>query len=55
LKKIELLREREAADILKLSPKTLSRWRWAGKGPVFRKIGGAVRYDLADIHQFAAG
>jgi hypothetical protein len=32
-------------------PRTLT-WRWAGKGPVFRKIGKSVRYDAADIDAF---
>lgn len=46
-----LLNEHEAARILGLSVKTLRRWRWAGRGPAYRKIGSAVRYhpdeDLA--------
>ncbi len=44
-----LVDEIEAARILDLSPLTLRRWRWAGKGPRFVKIGAAVRYDLADL------
>ncbi len=44
-----LVNETEAARILKLQVTTLRRWRWAGKGPRFVKIGAAVRYDLADL------
>ena len=44
--------EAEAADYLGLSVKTLRRWRWAGKGPRFLKLGGAVRYDPADLKAF---
>ena len=44
-----LMNEHEAAAILGLKPTTLRRWRWAGRGPSFIKIGGAVRYDWADI------
>ncbi len=44
-----LVNETEAASILKLKVTTLRRWRWAGKGPRFVKIGAAVRYDLADL------
>ncbi len=44
-----LVNETEAARILKLKVTTLRRWRWAGKGPRFVKIGAAVRYDLADL------
>lgn len=47
-----LAKEQEAARVLCLSVKTLRRWRWAGKGPRFLKIGGAVRYDPADLEAF---
>ena len=47
-----LVNEIVAARILGLSPKTLRRWRWAGTGPSFLKIGGAVRYDLAVLEAF---
>jgi hypothetical protein len=49
-----LLNEKQAADLLNLKVPTLRRWRWAGKGPAFLKIGGAVRYDRADLHGFVA-
>jgi predicted site-specific integrase-resolvase len=44
-----LVDEHEAAAILGLSVKTLRRWRWAGREVPFIKLGGAVRYDLADL------
>ena len=47
-----LINETEAAMCLGLSPTTLRRWRWAGKGPSFLKIGGAVRYDLSQLEAF---
>lgn len=47
-----LMNEREAAKRLGLRVSTLRRWRWAGKGPSFLKIGGAVRYDLAVLDAF---
>lgn len=31
---------------------TLRRWRLYGKGPRFRKIHGAIRYDRNDIEDF---
>jgi predicted DNA-binding transcriptional regulator AlpA len=49
-----LLRETEAAPILGIEVATLRRWRWAGRGPSFRKIGSAVRYDPADLDTFIA-
>jgi len=49
-----LIREEQAANYLGLSPKTLSRWRWAGKGPVFHKLGAAVRYSIEDLDSFVS-
>jgi hypothetical protein len=49
-----LLRETEAAPILGVEVATLRRWRWAGRGPCFHKIGSAVRYDPADLDVFIA-
>ncbi len=47
-----LLTEREAAALLNLAVPTLRRWRWAGRGPRFAKIGAAVRYDPADLRSY---
>ena len=47
-----LLNETEAARILAMQVTTLRRWRWAGKGPRFVKVGAAVRYDPADLTAF---
>ena len=47
-----LLTEKQAAEILNIKPKTLSRWRWQGEGPIYRKIGGAVRYSVDDLKEF---
>ena len=47
-----LLNETEAAAMLGLKPATLRRWRWEGRGPRFRKIGGAVRYRPEDLTIF---
>ena len=49
-----LVRETEASRILNLSVKTLRRWRWAGKGPRFIKLGSAVRYSMADLDAYVA-
>lgn len=46
------LTEQQAAPQLGLSPATLRRWRWAGKGPVYVKLGGAVRYRPKDLVAF---
>jgi len=47
-----LVPESEAAELLAVKPSTLRRWRWAGHPPRFLKIGGAVRYDPADLQEF---
>ena len=47
-----LLKEGETARLLAVEVATLRRWRWAGRGPRFIKIGGAVRYDPADLTAF---
>jgi len=47
-----LLKEHEAAAFLAVEVATLRRWRWAGKGPSFLKIGGAVRYELTALEAF---
>jgi predicted site-specific integrase-resolvase len=38
-----------AADFLGLKPSTLERWRCAGEGPVFHKIGGRIYYTRPDL------
>lgn len=47
------LKEQEAAVYLGIARGTLSRWRWSGKGPTYRKFGGAVRYALSDVEAYA--
>jgi excisionase family DNA binding protein len=41
------------ADILQVSPKTVSRWAKEGKLPFLRTLGGHQRYPAAEIHQLA--
>lgn len=48
-----LLRERDAADLLAVCPRTLRKWRQEGKIE-FALIGSAIRYSLADLHAFIA-
>ncbi|MGE0530766.1 MAG: helix-turn-helix transcriptional regulator [Hyphomonadaceae bacterium] len=42
----------EAAQVLCVSVKTLEAWRRLGKGPMFVKLGRAVRYTMRDLNQF---
>jgi predicted DNA-binding transcriptional regulator AlpA len=47
-----LLRVAEAAAFCGLSVSTMAKRRLAGKPPIFRKIGFAVRYDVRDLDDF---
>jgi excisionase family DNA binding protein len=44
----------EVADILQVSPKTVSRWAKEGKLPFLKTLGGHRRYPAAQICQLAA-
>ena len=49
----DLLRSREAAERLRLSHRTLDRWRTSGDGPPFVRLGKkAVAYRLADLEKW---
>lgn len=43
----------EAADYLRLSPRTLEKQRVIGGGPRFRKFGARVVYAAADLRAWA--
>lgn len=45
----------DAAEYLKLSPRTLERWRMEGAGPSYVVLGRkAVRYRLAALREFVS-
>jgi len=44
----------EAAEVLRLSPRTLERLRLTGGGIPFRKFGRRVVYARADVFDWAA-
>jgi Helix-turn-helix domain len=50
---VVFLDNKEAADFLKLSPRTLEKHRVIGGGPKFRKFGRRVVYALADLEAWA--
>jgi excisionase family DNA binding protein len=47
------LRTPEVADILYVSPKTVSRWAKEGKLPFLKTLGGHRRYPEAEIRELA--
>ncbi len=48
----KLLNEKEAAELLGQSPRTLQQWRWRATGPRYVKNGRSVRYSLTDLQEF---
>jgi excisionase family DNA binding protein len=51
---VKLLDQREAAQILKISVRTLERHRAAGTGPRFLRLGRLVRYRASDLEEWIA-
>ena len=49
-----LLTQREAAELLRLSERTLERYRVSGTGPKFVRFPHSIRYRLTDIEAFIA-
>ena len=45
----------EVADLLHVSPKTVSRWAKEGKLPFLKTLGGHRRYPEAEIRDLAEG
>ena len=49
-----LLRQKEAARILNVSPRTLEAWRYRGGGPVYIAMTPrSVRYRVSDLEAWA--
>lgn len=46
----ELLTTAELAAELKVSPRTLQRWRAEGSGPPMVRVGRGVRYRRRDVN-----
>jgi predicted DNA-binding transcriptional regulator AlpA len=51
---LRLLTQREAAAFLRLSERTLERWRLTGDGPRWVKAGRRVLYRAADLEAWIA-
>jgi hypothetical protein len=46
--------EKEAAQRLRVSPRTLQKWRILKVGPTWVRVGRCVRYRLTDLDAFVA-
>jgi predicted DNA-binding transcriptional regulator AlpA len=51
---MSLLDQRQAADYLHVSTRTLERLRVSGDGPAYVKLGHLVRYRLGDLEKWIA-
>jgi hypothetical protein len=51
---IQLKPANEAAQYLGKPEKTLANWRSAGIGPPYYRVGGSIRYDVADLDAWLA-
>ena len=49
---VKYLRPSEVADILRVKPQTLANWRYLGKGPEWRRLGGIVVYPREGVLLF---
>ena len=47
----KLYTTKEAAEYLRMSPNTLAKWRWEGKGPAYIKLGRNVRYPESSLQK----
>jgi predicted DNA-binding transcriptional regulator AlpA len=51
---LPLLTQRQAAELLCLSERTLERFRVSGVGPKFVHMGHSIRYRLSDVEAWIA-
>ena len=47
-----LLTPDEVANLLQVTVTTLQNWRYNGRGPIFSRVGGIIRYTRQDINDF---
>jgi predicted DNA-binding transcriptional regulator AlpA len=50
----QLLNQSEAAKLLRLSTRTLERFRLTGLGPMYVKCGRSIRYRTGDLEAWIA-
>lgn len=53
--KATVMTVQQASEYLGLAVSTLNKWRCHGGGPVFIKMGRAVRYRIEDLEAFVLG
>ena len=50
--KEQVLTEAQAAKVIEAKPMTLNKWRCRGRGPVYYKLSGKIRYRMSDLQAF---
>lgn len=50
---VTYLRPKDLAELLRLTTRTLCRWRHEGKGPDFVKDGNTIRYRSDDVDSWS--
>ncbi len=45
----DLLKPREVARLLNISPRTLEKWRFESRGPSYFQVEGGIRYSRREI------
>lgn len=48
------LTEKQVADLICQSVRTIQKWRLTGGGPCFHKFGQSVRYNIGDVTAWIA-
>lgn len=52
--RMQLVNEKEAADIICYSVRALQNWRCRGGGPKFIKVSSrSIRYSISDLNEWA--
>ena len=52
MKAIQLLTSKQVSIMLGIPEGTLRYWRNVGLGPIWHKLEGSIRYDLADVEAY---
>ncbi len=52
MSEIVLIDEKKAAERFAMSRAWFQRKRWAGQGPIFIKVGSAVRYPVEELERY---
>ena len=49
---MKLMTPREVSEAFGISEHTLAKWRVAGAGPIYIRVGSCIRYRLSDLEEW---